>query len=75
MTSALRHPEPWAGRCSVIDWFAESQISHPGLMRVMLDPRGDAPYARARQEHGAALDGLIAGARARGRCPAGCDHR
>lgn len=65
--AALDEPNPWTGLLSVIDWFAELQISHPGLLRVLLElPAGEAPFTRARHEHALALDRLVTGARAIG---------
>jgi AcrR family transcriptional regulator len=65
--AALNEPDPWSGLQSVIDWFAELQIAHPGLLRVLLElPASDAPFMQARREHGAALDRLVTDARSSG---------
>ncbi|WEO79307.1 TetR/AcrR family transcriptional regulator [Cryobacterium sp. SO2] len=77
MQAALREPDPWTGLTTVIAWFAEVQIEHPGLLRVLLDnstedssavagPAGNAPFADARRAHGEALHRLVAGARTAG---------
>lgn len=65
--TALGEPDPWIGLKSVIAWFAEIQITHPGLLAILLDlPAGNEPFAVARKEHGAALDRLVTGARSSG---------
>jgi AcrR family transcriptional regulator len=65
--AALQEPDPWIALRSVIDWFAELQITHPGLLRVLLNLSArDAPFAEARREHAAALDRLVARAHSSG---------
>lgn len=65
--AALGEPDPWIGLKSVIVWFAEIQITHPGLLAMLLDlPASNEPFAVARKEHGAALDQLVTGARTAG---------
>ncbi|WP_281177822.1 TetR/AcrR family transcriptional regulator [Herbiconiux solani] len=60
MRSALAEPDPWEGLRSVIDWFTQVQIAHPGLLRVLLDGTADgAPFTQARREHAEALDRLV----------------
>ncbi|BDZ48502.1 hypothetical protein GCM10025867_07430 [Frondihabitans sucicola] len=68
LRDALDEPDPWTALKTVVGWFAELQISDPGLLRTLLDASaGGAPFAQARSEHAAALDLLVrraAGARA-----------
>ena len=68
MELAVAEPDPWTGLTNVLAWFADVQIEHPGLLRVLLDsPAGDAPFGQARRAHGEALHRLVATARAAGR--------
>jgi len=67
LREAQDEADPWTALKSVINRFAEIQITDPGLLPLLLDvsARG-APFAEARREHSGALEDLFRNAAAHG---------
>ncbi|MGV8882453.1 MAG: TetR/AcrR family transcriptional regulator [Rhodoglobus sp.] len=67
LREALDEPDPWAALKTVIDRFAEVQITDPGLLPLLLDVSASgSAFAEARREHSVALEELFRNAAAHG---------
>jgi len=67
LSEARAEPDPRTALTTVIDSFAELQVTDPGLLRILLDASaGDLLFDEARREHSAALSELFRRAAAQG---------
>jgi len=67
LEEALDEPDPWTALTTVIDRFADMQISDPVLLPLLLDASaGGAAFAGLRREHSHALEELFSNAKQHG---------